>query len=170
MISGDIDEIPKPDVISVMRTSSGYPDILALECPLSYYAFGYTADAWAALRIVRWRAGLDALEVRDSSPPCVLPNSCWHCSYCFPNISQVQHKLRTFSHTEYSHSPYTDPEHIVQHTRHGLDLFDRDQLYTAVAVVDAPAFVKASPEFQYMVNRTASLTAGYKDYNDFFSL
>ncbi|MCJ1425604.1 hypothetical protein MMC29_003504 [Sticta canariensis] len=162
VIMSDLDEIPKPDTLAALKGSDGYPKLVALECPVCYYSFANEGPSWSAPKIVTWETGLDAQSLRWASPDCFIPRSCWHCSYCFSSIKAVQDKLASFAHKEYSGLPYTDPMHIVNHTRLALDLFDRDEIFVKNVSPDAPAFVKASASLQYMMQRN-DIGAGYHD-------
>lgn len=164
IIMSDLDEIPKPDVLAALKSSADFPAVISLECPLCYYTFANEGPLWSAPKVITWADGLDAQALRWSPPDCIMPRSCWHCSYCFSSIQAVQNKLSTSAHTEYSEPPYTDPEYIINHTRSGLDLFDRDNVFSQAGGLDAPAYVKFSASLQYLVSRDTD-DAGYSDYH-----
>ena len=164
----DVDEIPRPDVLLALKTCSGYPSDMKLECQIAYYSFGLEGGSWTSAKVNVWSIGLDAHNIRTKETQFTIEQGCWHCSYCFPRITDVINKLETFSHVEYNQLPYKDPGHIVAKTRAGVDLFDRDITYTQALDIDAPAYVKTYPRFDYMLNRSGA-SAGYRDYFKFFS-
>ena len=60
-----------------------------------------------------------------NTPHWDLPDSGWHCSYCF-SMDDIILKLCSFAHTELNQAPYNEPSHKRHHIQHGMDLFDRD--------------------------------------------
>ena len=166
VILSDLDEIPKPDVLRALKQCSGFPSVMALECPVAYYSFDLVGADWSMAKVSVWSDGLDAQDIRMRDDVLKIAKGCWHCSSCFARISDVINKIASFSHVELNRIPYTDPAHIVAVTRNGLDLFDRELNYVRAVEVDAPHFVRSTPEFSYMLNRS-SVSAGYKDYQTY---
>lgn len=169
VILSDLDEIPKPDVISALRGNSGQPRVISLVCPVSYYSFANEGGLWSKLKVVTWEPGLDAQDIRMGDGDCELPSSCWHCSYCFSTIAAMHRKIKASAHTELDTATFTDPARIISYTRLGLDLFDRQDTYAINRAPDAPAYVKASSRLQYMLDRNRT-DAGYTDAQHFISV
>ena len=170
VILSDLDEIPKPQVLMALKACSGYPSSMALECPGVYYSFGLLVEgsSWVRAKVSVWKEDLDADATRIRREEHIISTGCWHCSYCFPRTADFIHKIESFSHVEYDRLPFKDPTHIVVNTRDGLDMFDRDIVLTQATEVDAPSYVKVTPEFSYMLNRSGT-SAGYKDYLSYFT-
>lgn len=167
VILSDLDEIPRPEVLLALKTCSGWPVNLTLECPLAYYSYGLEGPAWSNIKVSVWSDGMDAEDIRARTGDHKMTKGCWHCSYCFPHIADVINKIESFSHVEYNQLPYIDPAHIVANTRDGLDLFDRESDFAQVMTIDAPSYVWTKPELSYLLNRS-SISAGYKDYHNYF--
>jgi len=64
-------------------------------------------------------------DTKNHCNKCIdLVNHGWHFSY-FMSSTQIQHKLLTFSHTEFGKPPYVTIEHINEHKTKCKDLFDQ---------------------------------------------
>jgi hypothetical protein len=46
-----------------------------------------------------------------------------HCSYCFPSLGLIISKLISFSHQEFAHEPFTDPNYVYAYVYCGYSLF-----------------------------------------------
>lgn len=168
VISSDLDEIPRPKVLMALKACTGYPRGMALVCPIAYYSFGMEGASWTKAKVSVWTEGLDAEGVRMRAEDHSIAKGCWHCSYCFPRIADVIRKIESFSHAEYDRMTFKNPAHIVEVTKGGLDIFDRELLSTEATECDAPDYVRTTPGLNYMLDRSG-VAAGYKDYQDYFA-
>ncbi|KAG0240263.1 hypothetical protein BGW41_007102 [Actinomortierella wolfii] len=100
----------------------------------------------------------------DLSVPMV-ENACWHCSWCFSNITQVFNKAASYSHTEHNTLEYMNEKWIVEHFRQGKDLFERDgEVYVYEPPTDIPQYVaEQSARFLYLTHRYQVKNAGFID-------
>ena len=47
-----------------------------------------------------------------------------HCSYCFPRVDDLIHKLESYSHTEHNLPRFKDRNHVMRRLCDGGDLID----------------------------------------------
>ena len=106
----DIDEIPRPSVIKILKEGSGFDAIKVLELDYFNFKFNYKMfhglqAAWSGptvcmysnftspqiMRDYRWKAG--------ENPDTTIPNAGWHFSY-LTEKEDVSEKLASFSHQE----------------------------------------------------------------------
>lgn len=57
----------------------------------------------------------------------LLKNTCWHCSYCQSNVSQIIQKLGASSHREYNTIKKRSRAWILDQARRGVDLLGRQR-------------------------------------------
>ncbi|KAG0307234.1 hypothetical protein BGZ98_000741 [Dissophora globulifera] len=111
-------------------------------------------------------AGEQLRTLRNSGAATYVDDACFHCSWCFSNISTVLTKVESYSHVEHNQERYKDPKWIVQQYRKGLDLFERsgDTFEYVENNKDVPEYVAANPDrFGYMLSRRDKLNAGFLD-------
>ena len=63
----------------------------------------------------------------------IIEDGGWHFSYLM-NPEQIQEKLRSFAHSEFNNSFYTDLNRINDAINNKKDLFGRDQLYEKIKI------------------------------------
>ncbi|KAF9944222.1 hypothetical protein BGZ70_004905, partial [Mortierella alpina] len=93
-------------------------------------------------------------------------DQCYHCSWCFSNITQVTRKMRSYSHTEHSESTFTDKAWTLDHYRQGIDLFERGgEIYDYIEDnQDVPQYIRDnSDSFSFMLRRKGLANAGFID-------
>ncbi|KAF9945768.1 hypothetical protein BGZ72_000991 [Mortierella alpina] len=93
-------------------------------------------------------------------------DQCFHCSWCFSNITQVIRKMKSYSHTEHNQVWYTNRKWILDRFSQGIDLFDRDdELYDYIEDnQDLPQYIRdKSTRFSYMLRRKGLPNAGFID-------
>ena len=133
IIYSDVDEIVSWQHLLVLKTADDFPinAFVHFDMPLSYYNYHWNAVSGAFSNAKTFlRSYLDAyhsdnLFFDSSSPHWNLPDSGWHCSYCF-SVDGILLKLRSFEHTDLNWAPFNEPSHISHHIQHGIDLFDRE--------------------------------------------
>ncbi|CAG8977057.1 hypothetical protein HYALB_00005765 [Hymenoscyphus albidus] len=180
LIVADIDEIPRPITITILRNCQ-FPHRLTLRSQFYYYAFEWkhNGEEWAHPQATVYRGPSRTilpynLRNGDGGNPisrlydkAELWNAGWHCSTCFRNISQVLSKMASFSHTSLNEEKFQDRKRIVGRIRKGLDLWDREgETYTKIRPNnDIPEYVKHNGvKFSYLINRD-SADAGFADYD-----
>ncbi|PGH09556.1 beta-1,4-mannosyl-glycoprotein beta-1,4-N-acetylglucosaminyltransferase [Blastomyces parvus] len=182
IIVSDIDEIPRPATVTLLRTCS-FPRRVNLRSRFYYYSFQWLHKGpdWAHPQATHYEGYEETIKPDDlrmgrgwSIPSswfgsvADLFNASWHCSSCFATVKEMQTKIVSFSHTEYNRPEFTNKEHLVEVVRTGKDLFNRPgEVYERVqANLDVPAYLKGEAEkerFRYMLDRDGK-DGGFVDY------
>jgi len=178
IIVADVDEIPRPQSLLVLR-SCNYPRRLTLASKFYYYSFQFlhTGPEWPhpqatyyeesrTLKPTNLRNGDGGFAPFRGREKGVLNNAGWHCSSCFATMEQFLNKISSFSHGWMNAEQYRDRDRIAAAVREGRDLWERDvDTFTRIeGNRDMPPLVLAEPErFGYMSNRDGP-SAGFTDY------
>ena len=185
LVVSDIDEIPKPETMVILRYCD-IPARVTLRSHFYYYAFQWLhrGEQWAHPQATIYRGIKDTispvhLRNGDEGPGWLylrplmrwweksdLWSSAWHCSSCFSTIKSMQTKMGRFSHTPLNTEQNRDPETIVARVRNGSDLFGRgDMLFDRVDEnTDVPKYILENADrFGYMLNRDGE-DAAFQDY------
>ncbi|KAG0232141.1 hypothetical protein BGW42_008357 [Actinomortierella wolfii] len=225
LLLSDLDEIPKPAVLSKLKQD---PDSIStnvlsqrdwqrhtavmqrhhalsfvrLDCDFYYYSYEYKhRGQWIGPILARFEepdVGVDPflddqnkldkdgmvifdkpfwndynnmgyrmrMMLRLDQDVATVDQSCWHCSWCFPNISDVQRKANSYSHREHADSQFMQHDWILEHFREGIDLFEREgEVYDYIKNnKDVPAYVATQRDrFAYQLNRKGKYNAGFVD-------
>ena len=179
IIVADMDEIPRPATIALLR-SCHFPKRLTLRSRFYYYSFQflhrgpewehpqatYFTSEWGTLKPVNLRNGDGGIpSIRDLEKG-DLWNAAWHCSSCFANISNFLNKMESFSHTSLNKEEYRNRDRIADRVRNGKDLWDRPgQIYDKVeSNEDVPKpLLEDREKWKYMMDRGGE-SAGFRDY------
>jgi hypothetical protein len=109
----DVDEIVTRNAILLVRKRPPvhYYNLQGL---LFHYSFRWQVGEWERPLVIRFGSIQSPLDDYKFAPflfplPGVLH---YHCSFCFPKMSDVIRKLRSFSHTEYSKGKFRDPNYV----------------------------------------------------------
>ncbi|KAF9391348.1 hypothetical protein CPB97_006844 [Podila verticillata] len=116
-------------------------------------------DQWTGL-------GSNMRLARFDESAVMVNDACWHCSWCFSNISQVIEKAQSYSHQDHNRDKYQSQEWILDHYRRGEDLFDRQsETFTLIPRnYDIPDHVRFNRhKYRYMLERYQALNAGFVD-------
>ncbi|BDA40413.1 probable beta-1,4-mannosyl-glycoprotein 4-beta-N-acetylglucosaminyltransferase [Coccomyxa sp. Obi] len=180
IISGDLDEIPRPAAVQALRgcewaLQPGYHDCAVLEGAFFYYSFSWYAGEWSpGPKVFRHDVketmeGMDKNDMRYNSK-CTLfmKRASWHCTDCFSSIRAVKNKISAFCHAEKDRYPYNETEWIVDRVNRGLALFepkeDKARLRRVPYCEYAPPAVLANPaKYHYMLARDP-VTGSFSDY------
>ena len=185
VIVSDVDEIPKPETLVVLRKCA-FPDRLTLRSFFYYYSFQWLHHGaqWAHPQVTTYHSvdgTISPKDLRNGEPAAHgllyvnhvitwwqradFRNAAWHCSSCFATVREMQRKMESFSHTSFNTAENRDPKTIIERVRNGQDLFARrSQVYDRVdGNQDVPAYVQQhSQEFGYLLDRDGK-GAGFKD-------
>ncbi|OJD26913.1 hypothetical protein ACJ73_01690, partial [Blastomyces percursus] len=149
ILVSDIDEIPRPSTLTVLRNCA-FPERVTLRSRFFYYSFQWqhVGDKWHHPQATFYQGPEKTIKPEDlrmGGGALDLWNASWHCNSCFSAVAEMAKKLESISHTEYN-----KPER---------------QLYKRVqSDYDAPQYVKENKErFSYMLDRDAE-NANFKDY------
>jgi len=179
MVVADVDEIPRPETLRVLRTCD-FPRRLTLRSRFYYYGFQFRhrGPEWAHPQATTFQGfgktilpgnlrtgdgGLPPLIYWDKAD---LWNAAWHCSSCFRTMGELLDKMGAFSHTWMNRKEFRNRYRIADRIRNGKDLWDRSgQVYDLVENnKDVPPVLLKEPErFGYLLDRTGQ-NAGFVDY------
>ena len=185
LLVSDVDEVPKPETLVVLRLCS-FPARLTLRSHFYYYSFQWLhrGEQWPHPQATVYKGLSDTVSPKDlrngesrlgwfflDALRCwrnkaELFNAAWHCSSCFPTLSEMQTKMNSFSHTGYNTAENRDAEVIRDRVQQGLDLFGRQsEIYDRfMDNLDAPAYIlQQQDRFGYLLNRDGD-DAGFTDW------
>ena len=131
IIVTDMDELPHPAFLSVLKTHDGFRTPINLHMLWSYYSYKWTNTAsWPVNAIVSVaelaRAGNRTNQVRFdllSSPdgwstgPAMIVG--WHCSWCMPTARFID-KMAHFAHSELNQDRFRDESWLNNMREQGL--------------------------------------------------
>ncbi|EMC91821.1 glycosyltransferase family 17 protein, partial [Baudoinia panamericana UAMH 10762] len=185
LIVSDVDEIPKPEAIVVLRKCA-IPDRLTLRSQFYYYSFQWLhrGEMWAHPQATTYH-GLDRTispkDLRNGEPHTPgwfwlnhlrtwyqsrdFWDAAWHCSSCFHTVKEMQTKMQSFSHVGWNTEANRDVRTIVERVRGGVDLFGREgEVYERVeGNTDVPAYILQQPtRFGYLLDRDGE-DGGFQD-------
>ncbi|ORY29258.1 glycosyl transferase [Rhizoclosmatium globosum] len=131
VIMSDVDEIPSESAIRLIKAcGAGVPEKLHLRMRNFLYSFDFQQDAnhWRAKIVTTPPAsvGLDKFFYKHSKESdIILSDAGWHCSFCFPRISDFIFKMKAYSHADRVSSAHLlDPNRIQRVICEGTDIFD----------------------------------------------
>ncbi|KAG1055111.1 hypothetical protein G6F46_006822 [Rhizopus delemar] len=125
IIMSDVDEIVRPQTLSILKACDGVPDVLHLQLKNYLYSFEFFLDSnsWRA-HIVRYK-GEQTSYTHGQISENLLSDAGWHCSFCFRTISEFQFKMKSYSHADRVRYPeLLDSSRIQKTICDGNDIFD----------------------------------------------
>lgn len=127
MIS-DLDEIPNPDILSILKNNDIQLTIASFEMDFYYYNLNSKlVNKWYYSKIISYKTykelniSFDNIRFYQCNS---IKNGGWHLSY-FGDSKFIKNKIEMFSHQEYNNINYTDEEKIEERIKNSNDLFDR---------------------------------------------
>jgi beta-1,4-mannosyl-glycoprotein beta-1,4-N-acetylglucosaminyltransferase len=163
IIVGDVDELVRPSVLSVLRNCA-FPARLRLHTKIYYYSFQWLSQGrgfgdWDhpdATFYTDYATTIRPQSLRDEAAEGEVWDAGWHCSFCMPSLADIVKKIMSFSHTEMNRPEIVDPKSILQRVRMGLDVFarGRSDCHRVDDNRDVPAFLLRNRErFAYALDR-----------------
>jgi beta-1,4-mannosyl-glycoprotein beta-1,4-N-acetylglucosaminyltransferase len=173
LIIADIDEIPRPETLEVLRNCE-FPQRTTLRSRFFYYSYQWQhrGKEWEHPQATYFLGSETVmpqdLRKRRGGTYWDFWNSSWHCSSCFATVAEMDYKIASFSHKEFNRAEFRDPDGIVRRVRNGLDLFDRwGENYERVdPVTDVPHWLmedENKSRFEFLLSRDSD-NAGFRDY------
>jgi hypothetical protein len=94
VLMSDLDEIPSPNTISLLKQCSNWPSPLHLQMKNYRYSFEFPVqdDGYWRPKAVRW-GGPGSYYNHGKGGEAMLANAGWHCSWCFRYIEDIQFKM-----------------------------------------------------------------------------
>jgi beta-1,4-mannosyl-glycoprotein beta-1,4-N-acetylglucosaminyltransferase len=174
ILVSDIDEIPRPETIEVLRNCE-FPKRTNIRSRFFYYSYQWQHHGpdWEHPQAT-WYDGLnDTILPNDlrwnwKKAEWDFQNASWHCSSCFSTVAEMDYKIASFSHQEFNKEKFRDPAQIVRRVRNGIDLFDRpsEKYDRQDPVTDVPDFLlhpENAERFKFMLDRDPP-NANFIDY------
>jgi len=179
IIVADVDEIVRPETLSLLRTCE-FPRRLTLHSRFYYYSFQFLhhgAREWPHPQATYYqgqrtilpanlRGGDGGFKPLYEMEKGDLWNAGWHCSSCFSSIGEFLNKLSSFSHLRMNAEQFRQPDTIAYHVRNGKDLWGREgEAYDRIEDNhDLPQLIlDQADRFKYLTNRDGP-SAGFSDY------
>jgi beta-1,4-mannosyl-glycoprotein beta-1,4-N-acetylglucosaminyltransferase len=130
LIISDVDEIPNPDVLRMIREKNISIEYMSLCQDMYYYNLTtLNSQKWFLPKILSYSYYVKELKRtpqlcrKISSKQCIERGG-WHLSY-FGDPTFIQNKLKQFAHQEFNNEKYTDLGEIEKHIQNKDDLFSR---------------------------------------------
>ena len=127
IIISDVDEIPDPSVLSIIKKSY-FKGIYSLEQDMYYYNLNcklnilwYHSKVMTYLDLISSEMSIDDIRWSERN---FIKKGGWHLSY-FGSPETISNKIKNFSHQEYNKNSFTDPEIIQSKIKNKIDLFGR---------------------------------------------
>jgi beta-1,4-mannosyl-glycoprotein beta-1,4-N-acetylglucosaminyltransferase len=119
VLIGDLDEIPRADLVSVLGDFKG---MVTFMIPLSFYKFNCRAlhMDWPGTRAVRRRDLVRPQATRETLGDIHLSDAGWHFTY-LGDAKFIQEKVRAYSHQEVNSPAYINTERLQECIREGRD-------------------------------------------------
>jgi hypothetical protein len=163
----DVDEIATRNAIALVRRRPPvhYYNLQGL---LFHYTFRWRVGEWERPLVIRYGSIQAPLDDYKFAPflfplPGVLH---YHCSFCFPRMADVLHKLQSFSHTEYSQGRFKDPDYVYARIACGYGVLPpRWKMPEELALVefnDQDIFLPNDARFDFLMYRI-----GFQDIEAF---
>jgi len=117
IIISDLDEIPDPNKLKVIKQNSYQIDILAIEMDFYYYNLNCIIqnEKWYKARIINYGLfksnNLSCNDIRMGNVEKMLQRSGWHLSY-FGDGEFIKNKLQNFAHQEFNNEKFTNIDTI----------------------------------------------------------
>lgn len=128
IIITDVDEIPDPRILTIIKTQNVTITVNILEMDFYYYNLNSKIqDKWYHPKIISYgtyrNLNMSCNDIRQYSCP-VIQRCGWHLSY-FGDAQYIQNKIQTFSHQELNNADFTNIENITKRVNSNRDLYDR---------------------------------------------
>lgn len=128
VIQTDVDEILRANTVQLLKKCNFHESQFPMNLMLRDYRYSFEfldPNLWSLS--VHAQVYSKKLTKLVRAPPAItrLADAGWHCSWCFPQISDFVHKITSYSHTEHNQPRFLDKNRIQQYVCEGKELFDR---------------------------------------------
>jgi beta-1,4-mannosyl-glycoprotein beta-1,4-N-acetylglucosaminyltransferase len=130
LIISDVDEIPNPNILRILREKNMKIDYLSLSQDMYYYNLTtLNYNKWFLAKVLSYSYYVDVLKYTPQLCRSLITKRCienggWHLSY-FGDPHFIQNKLKQFAHQEFNNEKYTDLGEIQKRIQNKEDLFSR---------------------------------------------
>jgi len=140
LIISDLDEIPDPRTLALIKTGEIPVNLSSLHMDLYYYNLNVKfTDKWSPPKILTYNKFVECIStshIRDIKNCPLIANGGWHLSY-FGDYEFMKNKTENYSHQEFNHTEFTDVSKIEERVKKGVDLYCRHFLrYDKIRIQD----------------------------------
>ncbi|KAK0729105.1 glycosyltransferase family 17-domain-containing protein [Apiosordaria backusii] len=181
IVVSDIDEIPRPSTLNLLRQCH-FPRRLTLSSRFYYYSFQFLhkGKEWPHPQATFYQGLANTilpndLRIGDGPWPKklfereTLRNAAWHCSSCFETMEEMLVKMKSFAHVSMNQEGFRDKKRMVERVREGRDLWDRpgEEYERVEGNEDLPGLLLMDggqrERFGYLLDRDGE-GAGFRDW------
>jgi len=128
-----------------------------------YYLNGFINNKWLGSKIVIYKSLVNDFnsspqQIRSSSAKNIIENGGWHFSYLF-TPEGISNKIKSFAHSEFDKTEYTDTSTIETKIKRGENIFGREAEKINYVKID-----NSYPE--YIINNTDKYTQLINNVNN----
>jgi beta-1,4-mannosyl-glycoprotein beta-1,4-N-acetylglucosaminyltransferase len=130
IIIADLDEIPDPNTLIMIKNSNIIINDNILQMDLYYYNLNtlFNNYKWNCCKIISYQKykelNISIHNIRVNTCSSIIENGGWHLSY-FGDINFIKNKIENFSHQEYNNVSYNDLNIIKKQVDSFKDLYNR---------------------------------------------
>ena len=134
IILSDLDEIPNPHTLDLLKDDFVFGNIYSLEQDFYYYSLNNKMkEYWYYSKIMEYskyieckNKGISIDSIRWNNYN-FIRNGGWHLSY-FGTPEFISNKIKNFSHQEFNIPEFNTPELIAKRIENSVDLFSRNEV------------------------------------------
>jgi beta-1,4-mannosyl-glycoprotein beta-1,4-N-acetylglucosaminyltransferase len=144
IILANVDEIPKPDAITLAKNLPG--KVKAFDQYLYYYFLNLKAicQPWLACRMIKYsdlKFYQNPYVIRHAPIDKIVADGGWHFSF-MGGVEKIREKIFAYTHQEYNNPKFNTPEKIKMALLTRRDIFNRDLHFEVTPIADLPEYVK----------------------------
>jgi beta-1,4-mannosyl-glycoprotein beta-1,4-N-acetylglucosaminyltransferase len=153
ILLGDLDEIPNPEAVFVLRSGGMLnPAVHSavslsmlfhyyyMNCQMEGYDRNWNGTVACTGKYFKEKGPQRLRDDRNHLP--VLPSAGWHFSY-LGGLEKIRTKIESFAHTEFNRDDIKSDENILEAIQNGIDIFRRQGIsYRFVSVDFYPDYLK----------------------------
>ena len=145
MIS-DIDEIPDPNKIKIFDVKNKYACFIQKNFQSKINLLNISDKNWMGTKIIKkkyikspqWLRNIKTAKPSfwkfyKPKQPQLIYDGGWHFSF-LKNPKGISKKIKSYSHSEYNKSIYTDEKKIAERINNRIDIFDRNFKYAKIDI------------------------------------
>lgn len=154
VLLGDLDEIPNPEAVFVLRSGGMLnPAVHSavslsmlfhyyyMNCQMEGYDRNWNGTVACTGKYFKEKGPQRLRDDRNHLP--VLPSAGWHFSY-LGGLEKIRTKIESFAHTEFNRDDIKSDENILEAIQNGIDIFRRQGIsYRFVSVDSYPDYLKS---------------------------
>jgi beta-1,4-mannosyl-glycoprotein beta-1,4-N-acetylglucosaminyltransferase len=132
IIISDLDEIPDPTTLILLKNSEQSIPYAALKQDFYYYNLNSKMnEIWYHSKVITYseyiKMNSKPSDIRLSNAPLIIERGGWHLSY-FGDVKFIQNKLFQFAHQEFNLPEITNTNNLEMRIKSGQDILARDHI------------------------------------------